>query len=34
MTTVTDANVHNLAVKGTFDDCQVCNSIDFYWRKY
>ena len=24
MTTVTDANVHNLAVKGTFDDCQVC----------
>ncbi|CAL1709902.1 unnamed protein product [Somion occarium] len=22
MTTVTDANVHNLAVKGTFDDCQ------------
>jgi threonine synthase len=24
MTTVTDANVHNLAVKATFDDCQVC----------
>jgi threonine synthase len=23
MTTVTDANVHNLAVLGTFDDCQV-----------
>jgi threonine synthase len=23
MTTVTDKNVHNLAVKGTFDDCQV-----------
>ena len=23
MTTVTDVNVHNLAVKGTFDDCQV-----------
>lgn len=23
MTTVTDENVHNLAVKGTFDDCQV-----------
>ena len=23
MTTVTDPNVHNLAVKGTFDDCQV-----------
>ncbi|KZT22292.1 threonine synthase [Neolentinus lepideus HHB14362 ss-1] len=22
MTTVTDANVHNLSVKGTFDDCQ------------
>jgi len=27
MTTVTDANVHNVAVKGTFDDCQVCVSI-------
>lgn len=23
MTTVTDANVHNVAVQGTFDDCQV-----------
>jgi threonine synthase len=23
MTTVTDANVHNIAVKATFDDCQV-----------
>ena len=23
MTTVTDYNVHNVAVKGTFDDCQV-----------
>lgn len=23
MTTVLDANVHNLSVKGTFDDCQV-----------
>jgi threonine synthase len=23
MTTVTDANVHNVAVEGTFDDCQV-----------
>lgn len=23
MTAVTDANVHNIAVKGTFDDCQV-----------
>lgn len=24
MTTVTDPNVHNLAVDGSFDDCQVC----------
>jgi threonine synthase len=24
MTAVLDANVHNLAVEGTFDDCQVC----------
>ena len=23
MTTVLDANVHNIAVEGTFDDCQV-----------
>lgn len=23
MTTVTDSNVHNVGVKGTFDDCQV-----------
>ena len=23
MTTVTDSNVHNIAVKSTFDDCQV-----------
>jgi hypothetical protein len=23
MTTVPDANVYNLAVQGTFDDCQV-----------
>jgi threonine synthase len=23
MTTVLDANVHNIAVSGTFDDCQV-----------
>jgi threonine synthase len=23
MTTVTDSNVHNIAVKGTFDACQV-----------
>ena len=30
MTTVTDANVHNLAVKATFDDCQVRHFIDFY----
>ena len=31
MTTVTDANVHNLAVKGTFDDCQVrIQSITIY----
>ena len=28
MTTVTDANVHNIAVKGTFDDCQVSLSYD------
>lgn len=27
MTTVTDANVHNIAVKGTFDDCQVCYAV-------
>jgi threonine synthase len=26
MTTVMDANVHNLAVDGTFDDCQVCTA--------
>ena len=25
MTTVTDANVHNVRVAGTFDDCQVSN---------
>ena len=24
MTTVPDPNVHNIAVEGTFDDCQVC----------
>ncbi|KNZ73802.1 Threonine synthase [Termitomyces sp. J132] len=30
MTTVTDANVHNVAVKGTFDDCQVRMSWDRY----
>lgn len=34
MTTVLDANVHNLAVEGSFDDCQVCNDIDFLtWDK-
>ena len=27
MTTVLDANVHNIAVKGTFDDCQVRSGI-------
>ena len=32
MTTVTDSNVHNIAVKGTFDNCQVKVSctIDIY----
>ncbi len=34
MTTVTDTNVHNIAVKGTFDDCQALvkscfNDLDF-----
>ena len=29
MTTVTDPNVHNLAVKGTFDDCQVQSPAAF-----
>jgi threonine synthase len=29
MTTVTDPNVHNIAVKGTFDNCQVKNKIKF-----
>jgi len=29
MTTVTDANVHNIAVKGTFDDCQVNKIVAF-----
>lgn len=34
MTTVTDANVHNIAVEGTFDDCQrilkqIFNELDF-----
>lgn len=27
MTTVTDSNVHNIAVKGTFDDCQACKNL-------
>ncbi len=27
MTTVLDANVHNLAVEGTFDDCQVSTLV-------
>lgn len=31
MTTCTDANVHNLAIEGTFDDCQV--SIKHDWKK-
>ena len=29
MTTITDANVHNIAVKGTFDDCQVRSGSEF-----
>ena len=29
MTTVLDKNVHNLAVEGTFDDCQVCCNPSF-----
>ncbi|HEY3308554.1 MAG TPA: threonine synthase [Desulfuromonadaceae bacterium] len=34
MTTVTDANVHNIAIKGTFDDCQnmvkeLFNDLEF-----
>jgi threonine synthase len=37
MTTVLDANVHNIAVKGTFDDCQnivkaLFNDLDFKER--
>ncbi len=42
MTTVLDENVHNLAVNGTFDDCQVSpphprndhrlTSVDTYFR--
>lgn len=30
MTTVLDANVHNLAVEGTFDDCQVRLISEFF----
>jgi threonine synthase len=30
MTTVLDANVHNLAVEGTFDDCQVSNNSSIW----
>jgi threonine synthase len=38
MTTVTDANVHNIAIRGTFDDCQdmvkaLFNDLDFK-KKY
>lgn len=29
MTTVEDENVFNLAVKGTFDDCQVCDEPEY-----
>lgn len=32
MTTITDANVHNIAVKGTFDDCQVCFGTEVWFR--
>lgn len=28
MTSVTDENVFNLAVEGTFDDCQVCFRLE------
>jgi threonine synthase len=28
MTTVTDSNVHNIAVRGTFDECQVGRACD------
>lgn len=31
MTTVLDSNVHNIAVKGTFDDCQVSLSTLLRW---
>lgn len=32
MTTVPDKNVHNLSVGGTFDDCQVRNSLSLFFR--
>lgn len=31
MTTVLDANVHNLAVEGSFDDCQVSTRVILDW---
>ena len=38
MTTVTDPNVHNIAVRGTFDDCQVflllIRVIDYIFDTY
>ncbi|PIL30500.1 hypothetical protein GSI_07200 [Ganoderma sinense ZZ0214-1] len=34
MTTVTDVNVHNLAVKGTFDDCQDVVKLLFGDREF
>jgi len=33
MTTVTDPNVHNIAVKGTFDNCQVNSFARDYRQK-
>ena len=32
MTTVMDQNVHNMAVEGTFDDCQV--GTEHYTLRY
>jgi threonine synthase len=34
MTTVTDANVHNVAVNGMFDDCQARKPRPFVQRTY
>lgn len=34
MTTVLDANVHNLAVEGTFDDCQVRQTCESTIEQY